>query len=109
MSSRIYDWSVFADQNHFLTEESNFEAPTTGCLHHPKFQGQVQKEAGEVCAGKDPGGCICNTNCQGCGCTCGYSMATRSMERSNKNCFEKCVIKGDNELVEVDEDDDLEF
>ena len=25
-----------------------------------------------------------------------------------KNCFEKCGIKGDNELMEV-EDDDLEF
>ena len=26
-----------------------------------------------------------------------------------KNCFEKCGIKGDNELMEVEEDDDLEF
>ena len=26
-----------------------------------------------------------------------------------KNCFEKCGIKGDNELIEVEEDDDLEF
>ena len=26
-----------------------------------------------------------------------------------KNCFEKCDIKGDNELMEVEEDDDLEF
>ena len=26
-----------------------------------------------------------------------------------KNCFEKCGIKGDNELMEVGEDDDLEF
>ena len=31
-------------------------------------------------ARKDPGGCICNINCQGCGCTCGYSMAIRSVE-----------------------------
>ena len=26
-----------------------------------------------------------------------------------KNCFEKCGIKGDNELMDVEEDDDLEF
>ena len=26
-----------------------------------------------------------------------------------KNCFEKCSIKGDNELMKVEEDDDLEF
>ena len=26
-----------------------------------------------------------------------------------KNCFEKCGIKGDNELMEVKEDDDMEF
>ena len=26
-----------------------------------------------------------------------------------KNCFEKCGMKGDNELMEVKEDDDLEF
>ena len=26
-----------------------------------------------------------------------------------KNCFEKCDIKGDNEQMEVEEDDDLEF
>ena len=26
-----------------------------------------------------------------------------------KNCFEKCGIKGDNELMEVEKDDDLEF
>ena len=26
-----------------------------------------------------------------------------------KNCFEKCGIKGDNELMEVEEDDGLEF
>ena len=26
-----------------------------------------------------------------------------------KNCFEKCSIKGDNELMEVEEDDDLQF
>ena len=36
---------------------------------------------------KDPGGCICYTNCQGCGCTCGYWMAARSLERSTQlNC-----------------------
>ena len=46
MSSRIYNWSVFADQNHFLTEEYSLEAATTGCWHHPEFQGQVPKEAG---------------------------------------------------------------
>ena len=28
---------------------------------------------------------------------------------SIKNCFEKCGTKGDNELMEVEEDDDLEF
>ena len=37
VSSRIYDWSVFAGKNHFLTEKYNFEATTTGCWHHPKF------------------------------------------------------------------------
>ena len=42
---RIYDWSVFADQNYFLTKEFNFEDTTTGCWHHPKFQGQVPKES----------------------------------------------------------------
>ena len=26
-----------------------------------------------------------------------------------KNCFEKCGIKGDSELMEVKEDDDMEF
>ena len=26
-----------------------------------------------------------------------------------KNCFEKCSMKGDNELMKVEEDDDLEF
>ena len=26
-----------------------------------------------------------------------------------KNCFEKCNIKGDNELMEVEKEDDLEF
>ena len=26
-----------------------------------------------------------------------------------KNCFEKCGIKGDNELMKVEDDDDLEF
>ena len=26
-----------------------------------------------------------------------------------KNCFEKCNIKGDNELIEVKEYDDLEY
>ena len=26
-----------------------------------------------------------------------------------KNCFEKCGIKGDNELMEAEEEDDLEF
>ena len=31
-----------------------------------------------------PGGCICKTNCQGCGCTCGYLMTTRSIRRSNR-------------------------
>ena len=39
-------WSVFTDQNHFLTEEYSLETTTTGCWHHPKFQGQVPKEAG---------------------------------------------------------------
>ena len=40
-------------------------------------------------------------------------MATRSVERSNQlnyqNCFEKCGIKEDNGLMEVEEDGDLEF
>ena len=38
---------------------------------------------------KDLGGCICNTNCQGCGCTCGYSTATRNVERSNQLKYQK--------------------
>ena len=46
MSSKIYDWSVFIDQNDFRTEEYNFEATTTGCWDHSKFQGQVPKEVG---------------------------------------------------------------
>ena len=78
----ILDWPIFADQNRLFTEKYNFEISITTCRNHPKFQGQVPKEAGEVCAGKDPGGCIYNTNCQRCGCTCGYSMDTRSVERS---------------------------
>ena len=40
-------------------------------------------------------------------------MATRSMEEVTnltiKNCFEKCGDRGDNELMEVEEDDDLQF
>ena len=28
---------------------------------------------------------------------------------TTKNCFKKCGIKGDNELMEIEEDDDLEF
>ena len=42
----IYDWLVFADQNHILTAEYNFVAATTTYWHHEKFQGQVPKEAG---------------------------------------------------------------
>ena len=35
--------------------------------------------------------------------------AWKEVNLSIKNCFEKCGIKGDNELMEVEEDDDLEF
>ena len=109
----MYGWSVFADQNPFLTEEYNFEATTTGCWHHPKFQGQVPKEAGYVCARKDQGGCICNTDCQRCGYNCGYSRLQETWKEVTnltlKNCFEKWGIKRDSELVEVEEYDDLEF
>ena len=39
-------------------------------------------------------------------------MATRNVERNNqlnKNCFKKCDTEGDNKLMEVENDDDLEF
>ena len=113
MSSRIYDWSVFEDQNHFLTEEYNFEATTTGCWHHLKCQGQVPKEyltyglariqecasAAQIVKGVD------------------VLVAIRWLQEAwkeitnltIKNCFEKCGIKRDNELMEVEDYDDLEF
>ena len=76
-------------------------------------QGQVLKEAGKVCAGKDPEECICNTNCKGVDVLVAIRWIQEAWkEVSNstiKNCFEKCGIKGDNELMEVGKDDDLEF
>ena len=93
--------------NHFLTKEYNFEATTTGCWHHHRRRlvkyvlVRIQEDASatQIVKGVD------------------VLVAIRWLQEAwkevtnltIKNCFEKCGIKGDNELMEVEEDDDLEF
>ena len=103
----------FGDQNHFLTEEYNFEATTTGCWHHPKFQGQVPKVLVKYVLARIQEDASATQIVKGVDVLVAIRWLQEAWKEVTnltiKNCFEKCGIKGDNELMEVEEDDDLEF